>query len=328
MNNPMFAAARMVWPMVSREEELKQLKEAMCRPGRDTRVVIVKGRGGLGKTRLLHEALARAGHPDIRPAGKPLPSDELWKEREGIIVSDLLDFTEVRLHTSRHFMEALRNALYWHEKVEFPNYDAAITYYKRKLKDQADFFTVKEAADRADEAFLEDYEQLTKAYRLVWALDTAEQLQFVSAPWLLEKGLLSLDDLNFSTQQRIFELLSEGRLPNTTLLVVGRPEAEAFFSRLEQMAREEESHFELQTIELRPFNVEDIQTYLDRLADGYQNQAEYDEAIADTLRAMAKDEERAEVLHLYTGGQPVRLALFADVLAEGKQEPEALQDTL
>ncbi|MFQ5578953.1 MAG: hypothetical protein ACE5G8_18400, partial [Anaerolineae bacterium] len=269
------------------------------------------------------------GHPDIHPAGDPLPSDELWDMRQGVIVSDLLDFTEVRLHTSNQFMEALRDALYWHEQVEFPNYDAAVTYYKRKLKDQADFFTVTDAATRADKAFFEDYARLTKNFRLVWALDTAEQLQYVGAPWLLEHKLLTLNDLTFSTQQRIFELLAGGQLPNTTLILVGRPdEAEEFFTRLEQTAAEKNSPFTLQTIDLQPFTPTDIQTYLDRLAKGYQAQPEPDEDVAAALQSMAAEEERAAVLHLYTGGQPVSLALFADVLAEGKQEPEALQDTL
>jgi len=328
MSNPMFAAARMVWPMVGREKELEHLKNAMCRPGRDTRVVIIKGTGGIGKTRLLREALARAGHPNVRPAGIPLPSDALWNIQETVIVSDLLDFTEVRLHTSNQFMEALRDALYWHEKVEFPNYDAAVAYYKRKLKDQADFFTVKEAADRAHKAFFKDYKRLAENHRLVWALDTAEQLQYIGASWLLEEGLLNLDDLNFSTQQRLFELLAGGQLPNTTLIIVGRPEAEDFFNRLEQTAVGNNIPFTLQTIELQPFTINDIQIYLKRLADGYQTQPQYDEDIAATLQAMTEDKERAAVLHLYTGGQPVRLALFVDILAEGKQEPEALQDTL
>ncbi len=229
MTIPTFAAARTTDKMVSREDELKVLEKAVCQPGPKTRVIIIKGQGGLGKTRLLFEALRRAGHPGIFPARIPLDSSELWNNREAAIVSDLLDFTEVRLHTFHDFMEALRNSFSWNEHIEFPGYDAAITYYKRKLTDQADYFTVQRAAEAANEAFFEDYKRLTKQYRLVWGLDTTEQLRYAGAPWLLKKGLLSTEDLNFGTRQQIFRLVTSGELPNTTLILVGRPEASDYF---------------------------------------------------------------------------------------------------
>ncbi len=75
------------------------------------------------------------------------------------------------------------------------------------------------------------------------------------------------------------------------------------------------------------FAAEDIKTYLSQLAQDYQAQPGFDAEVAAHLQEMARDEDRIEILRLYTGGQPVRLALFVDVLAEGKKEPEALQET-
>ncbi len=325
MSLPTFAAAQMTNRMVNRAAELETLQQAICRPGHDTRVVIIEGEGGLGKTRLLNEALWRAGHSAIFPGVEP--ASEKWSTQAPVIISDLLDFIEVRLHTFNRFLEALRQAFAWNEQVEFPTYDAAMRHYKRKLKDRADYFTIKQAAENANKAFFDDYRQITEKYRLVWALDTAEQLSYVGVPWLLEKGLLTPDDLSFSTQQQIFELLKAGELLNTTLILVGRPAARVYFEQLEAEAKRPSSKFELQTIQLNVFKAEDVKSYLSELAKDCTAQYGDDDDTTLYLKTMAEDNDRIEVLCLYTGGQPVRLALFVDILTEGKKEPEALQDT-
>ncbi len=327
MTTATFSAARTPEKMVNREIELSALKDSFCRVGKDTRVIIIEGGGGLGKTRLLSEALWRAGHPDIFPTRAQNDANNSWDIHDSVVVSDLLDFTEVSLHTFEHFMEKMHDALLWHKAVEFPNYEAKIAYFKRKLKDQANYFTVREAAQAANDAFFEDYQQLAERYRIVWALDTAEQLSYPGAPWLLEKGILSFDDLNFSTQQRLLELLKAGKLPHTTLILVGRPTAREFFDQLKTAAAASNGQFTVETIELTTFSVADVQTYLARLAVEYRRQADFDDEAAAYLEEIAEDEDRVKVLHLYTRGQPVSLALFVDILTEGKQEPEALQDT-
>ncbi len=325
MSLPTFAAAQMTNKMINRVAELQTLEQAVCQPGRDTRVVVIVGEGGVGKTRLLNEALWRADHPTILPVRES--SGEKWATRDTVIVSDLLDFTEVRLHTFNRFLEALRQAFAWNKQVEFPRYDAVIRYYKRKLKDQADYFTIKQAAENATKAFFEDYQQVTDKYRLVWMLDTAEQLSYASTPWLLEKGLLTPHDLNFSTQQQVLELLKADKLPNTTIILVGRPAARVYFEQLEAEARQPDSKFQFQTVELSVFKPEDVKSYLSELAKDYQVQYGETNDTAVYLQTMAEDDDRIKVLCLYTGGQPVRLALFVDILTEGKKEPEALQDT-
>ncbi|MBN1995307.1 MAG: hypothetical protein JW953_21645 [Anaerolineae bacterium] len=327
MITPTFAVARRTERIVNRIAELKKLEQAICQPGLDTRVVIIKAPGGLGKTRLLLETLWRIGHHQSFLYLSPPNIDEIWTTTTPVIISNIVDFSDVRLHTFEHFLQILRDSFSWHEQAQFQAYDDAVVEYKRKRRDQADYSSVEAAAAKAEGAFFEDYRQLAGEYRLVWALDTAEQLSYAGASWLWETGLLSPKDIGFSTQQRLLELLQQGKLPNTTILLAGRPEAEAYFEQLIEAAHHPDSRFSLETIELDVFNVEDVQTYLNQLAQDYQAQPGSDEAIAAHLQNIAQDQDRIKVLHLYTAGQPVRLALFVDILIEGKKEPVALQDT-
>lgn len=205
MTAPAFAAAQQTSRMINREQQLAQVKQAIYDPGDDTRVVIIESAGGLGKTRLLSESLWRAGNPNIFPLRGDPPPEESWAE--GVIASDLLDFTEVRLQAIEDFTERLREAFNWHPQAVFPNYDAARSAYRRRRKDQVDYNAIKTAAAAADEAFFKDYQAIAQSCRLVWGLDTAEQLSFGDAPWLRE--LLTAADLDFSTRDQILRLLHE-----------------------------------------------------------------------------------------------------------------------
>lgn len=325
MSAPAFAAAQQTSRMINREDKLDLLKSAMYSPKEDrsARVVVIESWGGLGKTRLLYEALWRAGNPHVFPLRSAPSPSEAWGE--GVIAADPLDFTEIRLHAFEDFMESVRDALSWHSEAIFSNYNAARNAYRRRRKDQVDFGAITAAAEAADKAFFEDYQALTQNNRLVLVLDTAEQLSYAGAPWL--RKLLTPEDLDFSTRDQFLRLLQEKRLPNTTILLAGRPSAGDYFAEIAQAAP---GNFEFQKIGLDAFSQKDTQTYLQQLAQDYQTYTEepdYDRDLSEKLAAIAAGEDRIKILHLYTGGKPVLLALFTDVLAEGKEEPVALQDS-
>ena len=329
MPNTIFSAARTTEKMVNRAAELALLQDSFCREGDDTRVIIIEGDGGLGKTRLVSEALWRAGQSGIFPARNRTSPDYDWEIRDSVLLSDLLDFSEVNLHTSENFFQRIRGSLAGNEQVviEFPKYDAAVDAYRHQLSMQSNYFAVQQAAEAARKAFIEDYKQLASRYRIVWALDTAEQLGYPDAQWLLEHRLLSDNDLTFSTQQRLLELLKSNELPNTTVLLVGRPQAREYFDRIIEAGNVTSAPFSVTEIYLTAFSREDVGAYLRYLAEEYANQSAFNQDTATYLKELAADDDRVSVLHLYTGGQPVSLALFVDALAEGNYEPEALQDT-
>lgn len=324
MNNPIFAATQRPG-MIDRHEELKMIKEAILSPGDEPRLVIIEGEGGLGKTHLLREVLRQMGRPEAHyPAGS---STENWAADGRAIVSDLLDLADIHLYTFRDFIRALRNAFTWHRVANFSRFDRAEAFHRRKVYEQATYQTIELAAKEAELAFLEDYQTIARQSRLVWVLDTAERLSFISGGWLLEKNMLTPEDLSFSTQQRLLELLMEGELPNTTILLAGRHrEAKIIFDTFKDNKNGAGSRYQVTPILLRNFSREDTRTYLVELAQNWLQQ-QPDSPVTAYLQDVANDPDRADVLWLYTGGQPVRLALYTDALAEGKKEPAALQDT-
>ncbi|OQY31378.1 MAG: hypothetical protein B6I38_05900 [Anaerolineaceae bacterium 4572_5.1] len=326
MHTRIFSAARMTSAMINRKEALETLYEGVCKAEGDTRIIIIEGKGGLGKTRLLSEALWRAGHTKIFPHLNPPDENDSWNKQKKAVVSDLIDFSEVRLHTFLYFLERISQSFNHPEFITFPNFESAIKHYKQTIKNQADFSIVKKEAEEAREAFFDDYAKAAQEHHLVWALDTAEQLSLTSTPWLLEKKLLRPRDFNFSVQQQLLDALQSGKLPNTTLILVGRPEARFFFDQVKEAAIN--SSFAVETINLGPFTVEDVQSYLTQLSQDYKTAYPEDEdEIGEYLHELGTNENHARVFHLYTGGQPVRLALFMDVVMEGKQIPEALKDS-
>ncbi|GIK43240.1 MAG: hypothetical protein BroJett011_70730 [Chloroflexota bacterium] len=325
MSDLIFAAAQRP-SMVNRHAELETIEKAIFLPGSETRLVAIKGTGGIGKTHLLCEVLRRMGRPEPHyPAGT---ATESWAATNHTLVSDLLDLADLNLHTFDQFILALRNAFVWHRSANFSRFDRAEAHIRRKIYESAEYRVIEQARQEAEQAFFDDCNAIAKEGRLVWVLDTAERLNFMGAGWLLEQDLLTPQDVGFSTLQRLLELLAEGKLPNTTILLAGRyQEAKITFDTLQDEKNGAGSRYDYIDITLGNFSQEDTRTYLVELARHWQQQ-QPDSPIAAYLQdRLAKVADWPDVLWLYTGGQPVRLALFADILAEGKKEPTPLQET-
>lgn len=335
MSSTMFVVARKTQHMIGRSEEMNKLEAAITSPGDDTRVVVIKeagtnddsdGRseqiyrdGGIGKTRLLEEVLRRGGHPNM-----PSQQDDLFKAEQPFVISDLLDFTNIQMHTFPFFIEALRQALAtFDSRLDFAEYDRARANYERSRDELRGYRAIEQARQLAEDAFFADYAQIAKTRRLVWVLDTAEQLSFTGSEWLLDQEILTQEDLILSTQRRLLALLTEEQFPNTTILMAGRSQtSKPFFEQLEQEAGQ---HYQFDEIPLENFTRQETREYLTDLVDHPPSSLPDD--VTDRLKVIADEgSDQADVLWLYTGGQPVRLALYVDILAEGKKDPKALQD--
>lgn len=156
--------------------------------------------------------------------------------------------------------------------------------------------------------------------RLVWLLDTTEQLAIVSSEWLLDRQLLTSDDMQTRTLEWLKRQITARALPNTTLVCAGR-------------GREVYGKDAIIEIWTEPFTINETQEYFQVLADdlghsakgGTPHIARSYERFAKTIGYLATDADRAKVVWLYTGGVPVRLALYAQLVAEGRTIPEELQ---
>lgn len=331
MVEQLFAAAQRTSVIISRTKELEQIRDAIYRPGNELRIVLLKAEGGLGKSRLVEEVLWRAGNRKMREEMGSIPPDHPewdWSHPDAVI-ADLIDLDDIRLHTRGYFMRQVRQALRPAE-LDFTVYDAEDSRQRRLQLQQADYRTMQEAAEKAGAQFLTDYQANAQNQRIVLALDTAERLAVATSQWLLDRELLTPNELTFTTQNWLAERIKKAELPNTTLIISGRGgEGKQFFEEMEKAISSKPC--KVVRIDLKDFDLEETRRYFEILAQDWKKRARDStqaQNIARTFEELVKDQERLEVLWLYTGGQPVRLSLYADLIVEGRTIPARLDDSL
>lgn len=319
--------------LVSRMAEIAQIHQALIGPGDDCRVIIIEGAGGLGKTRIVEEVLRRLGESDVRRIyGNPLPEHDWAELQKQVIFCDLLDFTDIKLHTREYFLEQLGDAGLWHNRIKFGRYKIANDRWRRLGDYGAAYTLLRSAAEAAETAFWQDFQEAAQTHRLVITLDTTEQLAINSSQWLLDRGLLREEDLLFNTQQWLLQQIGAGHFQNTTFIIAGRDkEGKAFFDGLKNAVVKAGSACHQILIPLKPFTLSETKEYFSNLYQDWQTPIQDDVELADEVRevlvALLNDRERLQVLWHYTGGQPVRLSLYTDILIEGQQIPEPLLES-
>jgi hypothetical protein len=336
MAEQLFAAAQRTSVIISRTQELEQIKDAIYRSGNELRIVLLTAEGGLGKSRLVEEVLWRAGNRKMRAEFGEIPAHRTeWNwQRDDVVVADLIDLDDIRLHTRGYFMRQVREALRDAE-LDFTRYDGEDSRQRRLRAQQADYATVQQATKEAEVRFLEDYKSNAQGKRIVLALDTAERLAVQTSQWLWDRGLITTADLTFTTQNWLDERIANAELLNTTLIISGRGgEGKQFFDVIEEAikrAQASQKPCEVVQIDLKDFDLDETRQYFTILAQDWQarkSESAQAENIARTFQALVKDQQRLEVLWLYTGGQPVRLSLYADLIVEGRTIPARLDDSL
>lgn len=340
MSQTLLDATWRVETMVGRQQELDQIKEAIYGNPEDKscRVVLVTGQGGIGKSRLLEEVQWRAGHSDVRKEledrDAPLLADrEDWTNLGEVTVSDTIDLLDIRLTARSQMLQSMRKALARVGNVDFENYEVAERAYLGKLRASASFDEISKHADVAEETFWQDLEAHAQGQRIVLILDTAERLVLRSSDWAIGKGLLRPDEMVLSSQQWILDQLRRGHFANTTLIIAGRAEeGRPFFQDVLNVLQE--TNIAPNVIELRSLNEEETALYFQylarewqervRTANGSRINGDYGR-ISRFMEALAEDQEQLSVLHLVTGGVPVLLSLYGDLIHETEDIPEQLR---
>lgn len=336
MENRSFQAAQRAPRLVNREKELAIIKKAVFEPEADCQIVFLRGKGGMGKSRLAEEILWRGGNWKSRQERGGAPPEHAewdWAKHGKAVFGDLIDMSATPFQARASFLRAVRDALVWPGSgVDFSRYDAAYDRYQSQRVYPGDFDFLQQLAREAEEQFLQDYQACAEQQRIVLVLDTVEKLYPPSGTeLLLQEGLLTAEDMAFYTYQWLLNQIEGGNLHNTTLILVGRAEeGKAFFQAVEQAAAKNSACCIMPLEELSPFSLEDTRAYFQILAEEWGQNAQEDvnaQILADTMRAIAEDEARLETLWIYTGGQPVRLALYTDLIVEDRRIPERLQET-
>ena len=123
------------------------------------------------------------------------------------------------------------------------------------------------------------------------------------------------------TLEWLGQLFRQEVLSNTTILIAGRRHGD-WMKLIGERANQ------VKEVSVAPFTPDVTQRYFKDLLDEWTKEpGEVDAYFKRRLSALT-DLERATVLTLYTGGQPVKLALFTDILIDGHEEPSVLKASL
>ncbi len=322
--------------MVARAEMLDAIYKAIYTSDDECRIVSIQGKGGLGKTRLLEEVLRRFRHKETEELYGALPDDQTWPTNN-IAYCHPIDFTDIKAHTREYFIGELGDRSRWHSttnqsEIEFRDFQRERENWQHLINQGSAHADVAHAAGKALTAFWGDFKLAADSRRLVVLLDTTEQLAIISSKWLIDRGLITTKDTAFATQRWLLDQIEAGRFYNTTLLIAGRdrPEdGELFFQDLRAAAAA--AGVEFTHLPIEPFTLLETREYFQALMADWQDEEEEKKPLADVAKRfydrVIRENEPLRVLHLYTGGQPVRLALYSDIIIEGGVPPDPLQDT-
>ncbi|MEA4907019.1 MAG: hypothetical protein VB089_05340 [Anaerolineaceae bacterium] len=338
MSDRFVLATRRSIVMVNRVQELSRIKNAIYHPSAGCEIILLLGVGGLGKSRLVEEVLWCGGNPKARADRQATSEDSEdwdWTSSGLALFPDLLDMTGVDLHTHLVFLQALRDSLIrFDSSLDFYAYDMAYQAYQEVKSQEGPYSSMKERAGKVEEAFLASYWTAAERGRIVLTLDTVERLAYSHSSWLVKQGLVSQEELTFTTAQWLASQIQQGTFKNTTLILSGRPkEGENFFTLIREAVNNAQENGEscaLDEIQLESFSLGDTVRFFELQANSWIADARANpdlDLIANAFTALANDPEQMEVLWLYTQGQPVRLSLYADLLIEGARVPERLLDT-
>ncbi len=130
------------------------------------RVVNIQGAGGIGKTSILREVQRR------------------YHGRDRLLVTGIIDFSDISTHTSRGFLEKVVEELSVEDEGLFEEY--------RKARDRADEIELAgitgpildKARDGVLQAFGSCYNKLAASRRIVILIDTFEVVQHILGEWL------------------------------------------------------------------------------------------------------------------------------------------------
>lgn len=333
MNSSTFLAAQRAPKLVNRVKELGTIQRAIYEPEASCQIILIRGEGGMGKSRLSEEILWRGGNLQTREQRGPIPESQPewdWTQYGKAIVGDLIDVSATQLHARAHFLRAIRDALIWNESgINFTKYDALFETFQDKRFFMGNHDYILELEQKAENQFLLDYKENAKGTRITIILDTVEKLYPIGGTeLLLEEKLLTPEDMSFYTYQWLLKQIREDGFPNTTLILVGRGgEGKSFFDALEEAAAQNKN-CRVTNLDIETFSLEDTKAYFQALAEKWKQESDTEVGeIASAITSIAADDGRIKTLWIYTNGQPVRLALYTDIIIEDRTIPEPLQES-
>ncbi len=284
--------------IVGREEELQAIRQAIL--ARQTYVLVFKGPGGIGKTRLLEEV----GNP------------------EGIFAAEDLEFTWSGIidlyHPETHSRSGIEEAVIEGIGRTAPQLIECFEEYREQRKELEWMRQEMVGAGRIEKmraqltkTFLQDYNKAATQSRLVLAFDTAELIQFESD---IIQQICQLDEESIVIKTWLTDFIPHAQ--NTVVLLAGRPDPTRLWNDLRATfkALKQKGKIAFQEFDLGRFEPFESSIYFDQLAataraDGRERDAKTVEKLSSKVR---------QVIHECADGRPIRLGLAIDLAVHGK----------
>ena len=299
MNLGDFYAARRI-PLVGRQELLEDAERRIRRGG--THLLYFEGDGGIGKTALL-EAILEGSQAQRQDGG-------LFART---IAQEIVDLYHLDVHTPEGLIRRVV------EVLGEPGFERTIKTGVEldRARSMGNADVAAERAAALQEEFLEELVILA-GEGVVLAFDTVEVLEYEHDPFEMELGA---EMPGLSTREWLFASLLPALRGHVLLLLAGRPSE---LGRRLQDTPKENPFLKLEEVRLQALDLDEVQGYLQTVARAEQERGDPDAA----ERLQAFSQERADIVHLLTGGRPILLALVADMVAHGWALPPAFGRTV
>jgi len=287
-------------PLIGRHDLLLDAQRRIQQGG--SHVLYFEGKGGIGKTALLEAILERSRQ-----------SGELDEASTVHVAGEVIDLYHVDVHTPEGLMHRIMEVMGRQLFVQTQGIIEALDQARRA--GNMDMANDKAKAMRG--AFLQEFDSLAED-GIVLAFDTTEVLEYERDPFQAELGQ---EVPILSAGEWLFKSFFPKLQGNLLLLLAGRPDGVA--GRLGAL-RKANPNLQVRHIHLQALSLDETREYLKTVA-GVEGEWGHADAAA---RLWAFTEERADVVHVLTGGRPILLALVADMVAYGWALPASFGQPL
>ncbi len=152
---------------VGRHAQMAVIKQAISATGQ-LNIVNIQGVGGIGKTSILNEIIRQ------------------YKNNQGLLVTQLIDFFDITLNTPRGFLDKLLSLLPEDSQSYFAAYQKAKNRAEQIESAGLSGEIFKEDREKVFQSFIECFNQLSEMKRIIILIDTFEMTHDNLRKWLAE----------------------------------------------------------------------------------------------------------------------------------------------